>query len=218
MDVAGPNLNMIPRHLLFVVIVVFLVSLFGTYLGASWANRWLFAASAFVFSATATIAAFLVNRRYWRNTAVVGGKQMIVQALIASMQLSTLVYVWGAATLFLVYSASGLRWQHGWQYGLALALIAAGMAHYAKLLGQNQPELISDSAIERAVVLASVQGIAVSVVLVWLVASGKILTPRADWAANLIFVAGGLSIVCLCAFFAKTHHESTRDIDQSGPS
>ncbi len=216
--IVGTRLNMIPRHLLFVVIFVFVVSLFGTFLGASWANRWLFAASVFVFSATATTAAFLVNRRYWRGTAVAGGKPVIVQALIASTQLSTLVYAWGAVTLFLVYSASGLRWQHGWQYGLALALIAAGMAHYAKLLGQNQPELVSQSAIERAVVLASVQGITVSVVLLWLVASGKILTPRADWAANLVFAAGGLSIVCLCAFFAKTHHEFTRGIDHSGQS
>ena len=207
---------MIPRHILFVVIVVFLTSILGTFLGALWANRWLFAASAFVFSATAAIAAFLLNRRYWRGTAAAGGKLAIVHALIASTQLSTLVYAWGAATLFLVYSASGLRWQHGWQYGSAMALIAAGMAHYARLLGQNDPELTSDSAIERAVVLASAQGIAVSVVLLWLVASGKILTPRADWAANLIFVAGGLSIVCLCAFFAKTHHELTRDIGPSG--
>jgi hypothetical protein len=209
---------MIPRHLLFVVIVVFLTSLFGTFLGASWANRWLFAASAFVFSATAAIAAFLLNRRYWQGTAAVGGKPVIVHALIASTQLTTLVYAWGAATLFLVYSASGLRWQHGWQYGSAMALIAAGMAYYAKRLGQNDPEFTSENAIERAVALASVQGIAVSMGLLWLVASGKILTPRTDWAANLIFVTGGLSIVCLCAFFAKTHHELTRDIDQSGQS
>ena len=209
---------MIPRHLLFVVIVVFLASLCGTYLGASWANRWLFAASAFVFSATVTIAAFLINRRYWRGTSVADGQPVIVQALISSTQLSTLVYVWGAATLLIVYSASGLHWQHGWQYGSAMALIAAGMAYYAKLLGQNHPELITDSAIERAVVLASVQGIAVSVVLLWLVASGKIVTHRADWAANLVFVAGGLSIVCVCTFFAKTHHEFTRDIDRSGQS
>lgn len=209
---------MIPRHILFVVIVVFLTSVFGTYLGASWANRWLFAASAFVFSATAAIAAFLVNRRSWRGTAGASNKSVIVQTLIATTQLSTLVYAWGAATLFLVYSASGLRWQHGWQYGAAMALIAAGLAYYAKLLSQGHPELTSTSAIERAVALASVQGIAVSVVLLWLAASGKILTPRADWAANLVFVAGGLSIACLCAFFAKTHHELNRDIDQSGQS
>jgi hypothetical protein len=213
--IVGTRLNMIPRHLLFVVIVVFLASLFGTHIGASWANRWLFAASAFVFSATATIAAFLVNRRYWRGTAVAGGKPEIVQALIASTQLSALVYAWGATALLLVYSASGLYWQHGWQYGLAMALIAAGMAYYAKLLGQKHPDLLSENAIEWAAFLASAQGIAVSVVLLWLVASGKILTPRADWAANLIFVAGGMSIVCLCAFVTKSYHELTRNRDSS---
>ncbi len=206
---------MIPRHLLFVVIVVFLASLCGTYLGASWANRWLFAASASVFSATVTIAAFLINRRYWRGTSVADGQPVIVQALISSTQLSTLVYVWGAATLLLVYSASGLYWQHGWQYGLAMALAAAGMGQYARLLEQGHPDLTSENAVERAVMLAIAHGIAVSLVLLWLVASSKILTPRPDWAANLIFVAGGLSIVCLSAFLTKTHYELTRSRDSS---
>jgi hypothetical protein len=209
---------MIPRHLVFVLIVAFLASLAGTCFAAAWANRWLFAASVFVFSATASIAAFLVSSLYWRGPATAEGKPAIVQALIASTQLSTLVYAWGAATLFLVYSASGLHWQHGWQYGSAMALIAAGMAYYAKLLGQNRADLVSDSAIQRVVTLGSIQGVAVSLVLVWLVASGKIISPRTDWAANLIFVAGGLSIVCLCAFLARTHSVLNRDNDPSAQS
>jgi SNF family Na+-dependent transporter len=108
-----------------------------------------------------------------------------------------------------------LYWQHGWHYGLAMALIAAGMAQYVKLLEQGHPDIVSDSAIDRAMKLASAQGIGVSVVLLWLVASGKILTPRSDWAANLIFVAGGLSIVCMCAFVTKSYHELTRARDAS---
>ena len=206
---------MIPRHLVFILIIVFLASLAGASLGASWSNRWLVVASALVFSATASIVAFVVNRQNWRSVPESGTKRAVLQALVAATNLSAFVYAWGAAALFLVYTTSGLYWQHGWQYGLAMALVAAGMAQYARLLEQCHPDLTSDNAIERSVVLAIAHGIAVSLVLLWLVASGKILTPRADWAANLIFVAGGLSIVCLCAFLTKTHHELTRARDSS---
>ena len=207
---------MIPRHLVFILIIVFVASLTGVYLGASWSNRWIFAASAFVFSATAAIAAFVVNRWLWRYDAAGGTEPIAIQALIASTHLSALVYAWGAAALLLVYSVSGLNWQHGWQYGLAMALIAAGMVYYVKLLGQGRPDLVSESAIDRAVMLAAAQGVAVSLVLLWLVASGKILSPRADWAANLIFVSGGMGIVCLCAFLTKTYHDLTRAKDSPG--
>ena len=206
---------MIPRRLMFVLSVVFLASMAGTYFGASWSNRWLFAASAFVFSATASIAAFVVNRHFWRAEAASSTRSAVIDALIASTQLSALVYAWGATVLLLVYSASGLYWQHGWQYGLAMAIIAACMVQYVKLLEHRHPEIVSDSAIERVIMLASAQGIAVSLVLLWLVASGKILTPRTDWAANLVFVAGGLSIVCMCAFVTKTYHELTRAKDNT---
>jgi hypothetical protein len=206
---------MIPRRLMFILCVVVVASLAGTFFGASWSNRWLFAASAFVFSFTASIAAFVVNRQYWRGDAASGAKNAAIPMLIASTNLSALVYGWGATALLLVYSATGLYWQHGWQYGLAMALIAAGMLQYVKRLDQGHPAFISENAIERAVMLASVQGIMTSLVLLWLVASGKILTPRTDWAANLIFVAGGLSIVCLSAFVTKTYHELTRAKDSS---
>lgn len=201
---------MIPRRLMFILSFVFLASLAGTYSGAYWSNRWLFAASAFLFSATASIAAFVVNRHIWREAAANGTRLAAIHALKASTNFSALVYAWGAAVLLLVYSASGLYWQHGWQYGLAMAFIAVGMVHYVTLLDRRHPKLVSDSGIERAIMLALAQGIAVSLVLVWLVASGKILSPRTDWAANLIFVAGGLSIVSMCAFVTKTYHEATR--------
>ncbi len=206
---------MISRRLMFILSVVVVASLTGMFFGASWSNRWLFAASAFVFSFTASIAAFVVNRQYWRGGTASDANHAAIPMLIASTNLSALVYGWGAAALLLVYTASGLRWQHGWQYGLAMALIAAGMVQYVKRLDQGHPALISENAIERAVMLASAQGVMISLVLFFLVASGKILTPRTDWAANLIFVAGGLSMVCLSAFVTKTYHEITRASDAS---
>ena len=203
---------MIPRPLMLVLIVVFLASLSGTFLAAEWSNRWLFAASAFVFSATCSIVGFVLNRPYWRSDPAPATRHHTVTALIACTKISALVYAWGAVVLLLVYSKTGLRWQHGWQYGSAMAIISLGMAYYVKLLDQGHPDFVGERAVEKAMLLAAGQGVVFSIVLLWLVASGKVLTPRADWAANLIFVAGGLCIVCLCAILTKTYHEKTRNM------
>jgi biotin transporter BioY len=203
---------MIPRPLMLVLIVVFLASLSGAILAADWSNRWLFAASAFVFSLTCSIAGFVLNRPYWRSDTSPATRPHTITALIACTKISALVYAWGAAALLLVYSITGLRWQHGWQYGSAMAIIALCMAYYVKLLDQGHPDFAGERAVEKVILLAAGQGVVFSVGLLWLVASGKVLTPRSDWAANLIFVAGGLCIVCLCAILTKTFHEQTRTL------
>jgi hypothetical protein len=120
------------------------------------------------------------------------------------------LYAWGGAAMTLVYRFSGLHWQHGWQYGLAMLLIATGLAGYVHLLGDVRSSLNSDRAIDRVAKLAALQGIAVTFALAWLAGSGKLATTKGDWAANIIFVTGGLAIAMVSAVVTRTHHSLTR--------
>jgi drug/metabolite transporter (DMT)-like permease len=89
---------------------------------------------------------------------------------------------------------TGLSWQHGFQYGTAAALIAAGLLYYVHKLGAsgaNDPP---------PVVLTILHSLAVTAGLIFLLASGKLQTPKGDWPANYIFLFGGFAIVGLCYF------------------
>ncbi len=51
--------------------------------------------------------------------------------------LAAFVYAWGATALLAIYSLSGLTWRHWWQYGAAMALLAAGIFIYANMLASR---------------------------------------------------------------------------------
>ena len=131
-------------------------------------------------------------------------------ALRQTTQFSVLVYAWAACALFLVYLGSGLIWQHGWQYGLALALVAFGLALYVRDLGKAGHWVASPQAIESAIGLAKLHGLLSAAVVCWLIASGKIATTRDDWAANHIFIACTAAIAILSAIAVTTHWTLSR--------
>jgi hypothetical protein len=58
--------------------------------------------------------------------------------------------------------------------------------------------------------LTALQGLAVSVALVYLVFWGKLITPRGDWAANYIFAAGSLTLAVLSGVSLMTYRNLTR--------
>jgi hypothetical protein len=97
-----------------------------------------------------------------------------------------------------MYPLAGLKWQHGWQYGLGAALIAAGFMIYAHRLGKRQ------HAVMPPLSLTVLHGLAVAAGVAFLVGSGKLETARSDWGANLVFLWGGFSILALCAIAAVT--------------
>ncbi len=46
---------------------------------------------------------------------------------------------------------------------------------------------------------ACLQGFAAGTGISWLIGSGKLATVKGDWAANDVFLAGGVAILCLSA-------------------
>lgn len=159
-------------------------------------------AQAFAFAVIA--AAVAINAPAWRNPAP---PIEPADALGRTTRLTALVYGWSGLSMFAIYLLTPLRWQHGWQYGLAMLLVALGNLAYARRLdvaGSGQG-LASRESVSLAVQLAALQGIAALGALLWLIASGKLDTMKGDWAANGIFLAGGLAIIIISAVIVKTH-------------
>jgi hypothetical protein len=114
--------------------------------------------------------------------------------------LSAITCAWAAAALLLAYPIAGLQWRHGWEYGSALGLAAAGFALYRRWLSQNFDASAALAAVSRAAALATLQGVAIAVTIAWILASGKLHTLKNDWLANDVFLATGCAMLALSAF------------------
>ncbi|MGL4395864.1 MAG: hypothetical protein ACRCS9_04935 [Hyphomicrobium sp.] len=187
-----------------VLLLALLVSLGGMYGAALQASRGSLAWAAASFGFVAVAIGLVINVPLWRSTAPPGPLDTR-DALRRTTRITMLVYTWGAAAMYVLYSVAGLRWQHGWQYGTGMALIAFGMLVYVRQLGNRDAWIASAAGIDAAVKLAAVQAIAAGGAIMWLVASGKVRTLRNDWAANIIFVTGGIAVICLSAIVVRSH-------------
>ena len=57
---------------------------------------------------------------------------------------------------------------------------------------------------------AAAQGLAVVIVICWILFSGKIYTQRGDWAANEIFIGGAVMLAALSGISILTYRKLTR--------
>lgn len=119
-------------------------------------------------------------------------------------------YGWGGATMLAAYYLSALHWQHAWQYGVGMLLIASAVYAYNAALADpsspaRQPRWLI--AVQR---LTMAQGFASAVGVMVLIVSGKLTTGKTDWIANVVFVAGGIAIAALSALSVRTQRRLMR--------
>ena len=159
-------------------------------------------ATAFVVGA---IAAYVrANAPYWRGDDPAAAPEI---AMRRNTRLAALTYAWAALAMQGVYTPplTGLRWHHGWQYALIFALLAFGSFVYARALGPRPRPSEQPGLMQWAPPLGAAQGLIAAGGLAYLAGSGKLLQHRADWAANIIFMAAALAIMVLCAITLRTH-------------
>ena len=148
--------------------------------------RALYSVSALAFVLAVLTVAWLVNRPLW--SGVYGNqREALYHTMRRNTRITALMYAWAATALLAVYGFSGVAWLHGPQYGLGCALFAGCLLTYVHWLGKpgrHAPPPIS---------LTYLHMIAVGIGLGYLVFSGKLATFRSDWAANIIFVIGGMA-------------------------
>jgi hypothetical protein len=156
--------------------------------------------AAALFIATVISVALRLNVSLWRAGSAAQAHSATTgpAALRHTIGLAALAYAWGALALFAVYSLTDLAWRHGWQYGLAMTLFAAGLAAYVLRLSHRDKRSVPP------LILTLLHGAAATAGLAFLIGTGKLATTKADWAANVVFLWGGLAVVALCAIAAVT--------------
>jgi hypothetical protein len=154
--------------------------------------------SAALFFITAITVAVIINRPYWPAPPPGTEPAELFHTMRRNTRLAALTYAWGAAAFFAVYGLAGLRWQHGWQYGMGAALIAAALLAYVHRMGKTGRN------VPPAPALNALHGLSAGLGLLFLLGTGKLASFKSDWAANNIFLYGGLTIVGLCCIAART--------------
>jgi len=179
------------------------LSIAAMVLGAGRGDKFNPALAAALFSAAVIGAALFINASLWFR-APRTGEGSVKAALVCNVWIAALIYAWGAIALFAVYSLSDLVWRHSWQYGLGAALFALGVSLYAYRLDRET------SAVLPPLYLTALHGAAAAGGLIYLVGTGKLATHRGDWAANDVFLAGGIAIVMLCLIAAITQTRAAK--------
>ena len=176
----------------------------GQVIGASIRAPWVSGTAALFLPVMTILVSLRVNAPYWRSGEPARGSDTLIAASQSNAGLIAWTWGAGAACMLAVYLLSGLKWQHGWQYGTGMLLIAVLGFAYVRSLGTLGSPTRRPSLLTVAALMAAAQGIAAIGGIMILVLSGKVASPRGDWAANIIFVAGGLAITVLSAIAVRT--------------
>lgn len=117
-----------------------------------------------------------------------------------------LVFGWGAAAFMCAYGLTDLYWQHWWQYGLGMLLLA-GIALALRIgLSSATAPLADRMALQWLARFTAVLAAGAQAGLVFLVASGKLSAAKPDWLANHIFMAGGVAVVLIALIAVASHY------------
>jgi hypothetical protein len=175
-------------------------------IAAATTNKVQSALAAAVFAIVLVATALRTNIPLWRRPAEAAARGVTQRdTLRQTSQLIMIAYLWCALAFYTIYIGTHVRWQHGWEYGSALMLIALGHLYYLWRIADPDDPLSRPAAIARVVRLAALQAIAIACGLLWLISSGKLSSLKGDWAANQLFLAGGFAIMCLSMIAIKSH-------------
>ncbi|MDX2308882.1 MAG: hypothetical protein NW216_11635 [Hyphomicrobium sp.] len=154
------------------------------------------------FAVVLLFVAYLVNRPWGVAASAEDARLELFHTQRRNTRLAMLVYAWGAAALIATYGIAGLVWQHGLQYAAGSAVIACLLLLYVRKLGvTGEPPPLYLTLLHAAAVTGG---------LIFLSGTGKLGTLKGDWAANYVFLFGGLSILGLCFIATITHWRLNR--------
>jgi hypothetical protein len=185
------------------LLLVLTVALAAMYFAAGSFQKVESALASAVFALVLCVTALRTNAPYWHQPAA--QRLAVPQALATNAFLIMLAFLWCGLAFYAVYLGTSVRWQHGWEYGSACVLFAALYGFLAFRLSQPNSSLASNSSINRITRIAGYQAFLIGVGLVWLIGAGKLATHKGDWAANQLFLGGGLAIICISVILIKTN-------------
>ena len=185
---------------------ILLAALIAMTLAVAAARKPQSALAATVFAVACVATGLRANGPLWRCLRATGNAPKITprQALIPNIALIGIAYLWCGLAFYAIYLGVRLHWQHGWEYGSAMVIVALAHGALVRWLSRLD-EAISPDTIKNVVRLAGAQAIAIALTLIWLIQSGKLASIKGDWAANQLFIAGGFTVMSLSMMLVKTH-------------
>lgn len=166
------------------------------------ADARLAAASAVGFVLAAVIAVVATARSWLHSVANDANDRQATKPPRDSAILAAIAYAWGAVAMQGAYLTplTGQKWQHGWQYALAMALLAAISLAFARAVDHaskddNAPAV--SGLAKLAGLLAVAQALIAGGGFATLALTGKLWSTRADWAANCVFAGLAAAIVVI---------------------
>lgn len=178
---------MAPRQLWIWLLVTTLMSIVAMVTGVTADNQALTMTAGAMFAIVATSVG-------WRlaGSGQTGPNSHHTAARFADLIAAT--WAWAGAAMLACYYLTDLSWQHAWQYGAGMLLIAALVWQYARWRMVPGSRFADDTMVRAAHWMTRTQGLAALAGVVILALSGKLDAGKQDWAANVVFVAGGLAI------------------------
>jgi len=174
-----------PNQLWMWLLVTAAMTFAAMVIGAASANQALVVVAGLLFVIVAVVSSWWFAARAENSVATVSAR---------FARLIALSWGWAGAAMLGCYYLTDLSWQHAWQYGLAMVLIAGGAVWYARQRESGAPFFASSVAIRTVRAVTMLQALAAIAGVVLLVLSDKLQPEGRDWAANIIFVTGGLVI------------------------
>jgi hypothetical protein len=186
------------------LLLAFALSILIVVLAAGRGSLATLAIAAGLFGVQVVLVLLRFNIPLWRTPRATAGQDWAWD----NTMLTALVYAWGAAAMFAIYSQTLLAWRHWWQYGLGMALLGAAAVLSALYLARSNGPVERAKALRLLIALSVAQLIAVASALIYLVASGALATIKDDWAANPVFIVGGLTVAAISLVSLYTHRHS----------
>lgn len=167
-------------------------------------------AGALLFAASVVASAWQINRPLVALRPDDMAPETLEVTTRRNLRLVGWVYLWGALALIAIYRGTGVRWQHGLQYAAGMALIGVALMTVVHLSRQPGGWLSRPRVLANALRLAIAHAVAAAGGLVFLIGSGKMASTKGDWAANQIFLAGGLAVLAVSILAVLTHLHLSR--------
>ncbi len=119
--------------------------------------------------------------------------------------LTSAAFGWGGLALLFGYGLSDLKWRHDWQYGFGMVLVAALVAWLGRRFMTVNNQAYRSVLLGAAYRATQLQLAGAVAGLTFLIGAGKLASSKDDWAANQIFLFGGLLIILLSIVALITH-------------
>ena len=154
----------------------------------------------------------------WRFAALAGAIKSLDALAARFAWLMSIAWGWAGIAMLACYYLTDLSWQHAWQYGAGMLLIAGLTAQYARARLKPGSRFAAKDMVSAARLLTHLQGLAAILGVVVLALSGKLDAAKQDWAANVVFVAGGLALFALSTAARRAEQQHQRSVGTSSPS